>query len=292
MTDDLEPMGGVSRVEDRYATGEKNPLLPFLERYLRGRSGEATPGLQSLVTDASYASLAVRDAHAAVLGVAPDDPVSLESCASFLSKVYCVVPDRIITYDLPIPLDRLGAYLPRGKMLINKNVVGKEFGHRSRGIIVNMGVRDDAEVLYGAFIDTQPNTERPVPQWAGCCRLCIHTQFNMLYAYRPLSTNEVSAMQHSWYLRGIRLHSGSRVSTDFDPLLHQQEKLGEKGSQFPDAAERLERWLSDVDRTLRARPERFLLKYQGPKRGKKRYHIERLVLRELLPLLFEPEDSL
>jgi len=306
MTDDLESMGVDSRVEERSALDGENPLTSLLKKYLQRqvtyRLDASDPPLCSVLADPLYASFAVRYAHAAVLACAPDTRFSMDGCSMFLSAVYRTVPDSVITYDLPFPLDRLGHDLPRGKMLINTGSVGSDFGYRGHGIFVNRGVRGGVAQVYGAFINLQPagdaDSLRP-PQWEGSCGLRIDLSRKTVESYGSFS-GDVSNWGYTphgecresylcWELYLRPSMSGRDLFLDvYLPKLQESERPWRS-----DAAERFDSWLCDVDHTLRTDPERFLLKYQGyrGKRRKKQRHIQQKVLRELTHLLFKPEAS-
>lgn len=61
-------------------------------------------------------------------------------CEGFVAAAYNACQENVLVYDLDVPLDFLGGYLPRDKLFINCGTVGNWSGYGCSGIIVNAGV--------------------------------------------------------------------------------------------------------------------------------------------------------
>lgn len=66
----------------------------------------------------------------------------------FVSAAYSLCEDKIIPYDLDLPLHFIGCHLPKDKLLINRRNTAA-MGYFSKGVIVNCGKTSD-EFGFGA----------------------------------------------------------------------------------------------------------------------------------------------
>jgi len=164
MIDDLEGMGVEKSAVARNSLAERSSGVVEYERLLNlfikgdaGLPGFPFPGLCGLL---SRLSGTLSEAHAAVLHLNPTSDFALERTGLFLSEVYNRVPDRVITYDLPIPVICLAQNFPRYKLLINRGICGRGSLNLASGIVVNEGfIKSDYIADRGIWLINRPSGE-------------------------------------------------------------------------------------------------------------------------------------
>lgn len=95
---------------------------------------------------------------------------------TFVSAGYTTCPERVIRYDLDIPLVALGDELPADKLLINTGTTGDSFGESSFGTILNCGTTGDdmGRFAEGIVINAGTAGTRFGASWRGSISLALH----------------------------------------------------------------------------------------------------------------------
>jgi len=257
MTDDLDAMGVERSSEGREHKIAFSPVAEKYEEILRGlidgRLGDATTALWNLEP------ISIPDAHSAVLRVAPDTNHRIYCAGNFLNAAYCLAPEKVITYDLPFPISRLGRKFPQHKLLVNDGVVGDWFGVNSEGILVNSGVVNTHSVLcYGWFIDRRPKDfVRSSFPWARnhINGLYLETQRRTLCSGRVPESYPFSGLA---YLLNVPLAVGDEPNATLETY---SRGWGRQISCTDNVTVRLQEWFAKIECWASNNPEMLLHRY-------------------------------
>lgn len=292
MTDDLEAMGAVDVTARRSQSPSSDGLVRAYERCLREfiRSDSSTPISLPRVRRSTTA------AHAAVLLVDPKGKNELDWTSYFLSLMYLRTRERVITYDLPLPLDMLGTLIDGesrpNTVLVNHGTIGTDVG-ADLGFVVNAGIAPPPR-CHSLYIDlsscvaTKRYVDEVLPNALyvnpargvvrGCAVLESCVLPCSLYAPSPDELAEDTAATPIAIFPDKDLRCTGYMSWGASELRRYRKRLRYR----PNAGQNLVSWLSEIGELAAKRPEELPARYNKGARWPAND-----AKTELLALLFE-----
>jgi len=154
MTYKMQPAGHEEPAPKRKYPEPDKRLKRWFEKQLNAKAFAVKDQYLDAVKSAKGLDISVAEANALLIKYESNPRIHYFG-GIILSALYNRSNEKVMIYDLDIPLQHFGYELPNDRILVNKGRVGKYFGQKSKGIILNYGLTewDVATDSHGLFLN-------------------------------------------------------------------------------------------------------------------------------------------